>query len=165
MDILLTDIQARLTTLVTDLKYIDEDWGQLDDYSPHFPVKWPCALVDCFNASYTDLGNTVQHGLCTIRIVLADVRLSNSSTKAPTAQKENSRSFYTLMKQVYTALQGYAGHPHYSALIRISERRLPRNDGVKAHEMLFTVQVKNVLAKKQTVVFATTGLDVQIETN
>lgn len=41
MNVLLTDVQDRLISQVTDLKYVDEDWGQLDDYSPHFPVKWP----------------------------------------------------------------------------------------------------------------------------
>jgi hypothetical protein len=164
MDIILTDVQNRLTEKVTALKYVDEDWGQLDDYSPNFPVKWPCALVDCFSASYENMGNKVQMGLCTIRVIIAGVKLSNSSAQAPVNQKEKSLSFYVLMKDVYKALHGFTGHNHYSALIRISERRLPRNDGVRAHEMLFTVEIKDIQAKPQKITVASNSVNLNIET-
>jgi len=92
MDILLTDVQDRLTSQVTELKYVDEDWGQLDDYSPNFPVKWPCVLVDCFSANYENMGKKGQLGLAVIRVQVADVKLSNSSAKAPTGQKSCLRT-------------------------------------------------------------------------
>jgi hypothetical protein len=164
MDIILTDVQNRLTSLVPALKYVDEDWGQLDDYSPNYPVKWPCALVDCFAANYENLGNKVQTGVATIRVVIADLKLSNSSAQAPASQKEKSLSFYVLMNAVYKVLHGYSGHDHYSALIRISEKRLPRNDGARAHEMLFTVGIKDILAKPAKITAATTSFAVEIET-
>lgn len=146
MDILLTDIQERLNSKVTNLKYIDEDWGQLDDYSPNFPVQWPCCLVDCFAANYENEGKKVQLGLVTIRLLIGDVKLTNSSQKAPAGQKTQSKSFYLLMKDIYKALHGYTGHDHYSSLIRIREGRIKRNDGVRVHEMLFTVEIKDITA-------------------
>jgi hypothetical protein len=154
MDVLLQDIQDRLSSQVTELQYVDENWGQLDDYSPNFPVKFPCALVDCFTANYENMGNLVQQGVATIQILIADIKISNSSAKAPDGQKTKSKSFYVLMKAVYKALHGYSGHDFYSALIRTSERRIPRDDGTRVHEMLFTVQIKDVIAKRPTITAA-----------
>lgn len=143
MEILLTDIQERLNSKVAALKYIDEDWGQLDDYSPNFPVQWPCCLVDCSNANYENMGKNVQLGLATIRLLIGNIKLTNSSQKAPAGQKLQNKSFRVLMTAIYTALQGWAGSEGYSKLIRIREGRIKRNDGVKVHEMFFTVEIKD----------------------
>jgi hypothetical protein len=48
---LLLNIQNLLAT-VPAFKYVDEDWGQLDDYGPHAPVQWPCCLID-FRGDYS----------------------------------------------------------------------------------------------------------------
>lgn len=164
MDVLLSDIQDRLSSQVADLKYVDEDWGQLDDYSPNFPVKWPCALIDCFSVNFENMGKKGQLGLAVIRVQVANIKLSNSSGKAPAGQKTNSLSFYLLMKKVYKALHGWAGHNHYSGLIRTSEKRLLRNDGVRVHEMLFTVEIKDLAAMPATVKVPTANFDVEILT-
>ncbi|MBS1747100.1 MAG: hypothetical protein JST21_13095 [Bacteroidetes bacterium] len=164
MDILLQDVQERLTGQIAALKYVDEDWGQLDDYSPNFPVKWPCALIDCFSATYDNNGNLTQNGLATIRIVYADVKLSNSSAKAPAGQKASSLAFHTNFKAIYKALQGWAGHDHYSRLVRISQRRLTRDDGVRAHEMLFTVNIKDVNAAPEKITVERASFEVEVDT-
>lgn len=59
---LLTDILTRLKTDVTGVKYVDEDWGQLDNYSPNPPVQFPAVVVDCINATFTNEGKLVQPG-------------------------------------------------------------------------------------------------------
>lgn len=146
MDIILTDIQERLKATVTELKYIDEDWGQLDDYSPNFPVKWPCTLIDCFAANYENIARKGQMGLASIRLQIADIKLSNSSANAPDAQKTKSKSFYLLMNKIYKALHGWSGHDTYSSLIRTREGRIRRNDGVRVHEMIFTIEIKDMSA-------------------
>jgi hypothetical protein len=143
MDTVISSAQDRLAGQVTALKYVDEDWGQLDNYSPNFPAKWPCALIDVLDVQWSNIGKKVQMGLAQIRVKIADLRLSNSSKAAPAGQKANSNSFYTLTQQVYNALQGWCGASHYSAFIRISERRVQRDDGVKEHWMIFTTEIKD----------------------
>lgn len=148
MNQLLLDVQQRIVDYVPVVKYVDEDWGQLDDYSPNFPVKYPCVLVDCYSADYSNLGNLVQQGNCTIRLLIADLRLSNSSNAAPNSQKEKNASFYDTMKSIYTALHGWHRvGGNYTKLIRTAERRIKRDDGLKVHEMLFSVQIKDITAK------------------
>lgn len=121
-------------------------------------------MVDSFAVTYENMGKKGQLGLATIRVVIADLKLINSSQKAPTGQKTKSKSFYLLMKEVYKALHGFSGHDHYTVLIRIREGRLKRNDGVRAHEMLFTVEIKDISAAPPKVTVATTEFDVEINT-
>lgn len=51
------DIQNKLSN-ITELKYIDKNWGQLLYEQP--PVKFPCALLDIANVNYTQLGQLAQ---------------------------------------------------------------------------------------------------------
>lgn len=164
MDILLADIQERLTAQAPALKYIDEDWGQLDDYSPNFPVKWPCALIDCFSATYENMGNKTQLGLVMIRLRVADIKLSNSSAKAPAGQKAKSSSFRLLIKAIHKALHGWSGHDHYTALMRVSERRVARNDGVREQEIIYSVEIKDVSTAPPKLKVKTTDFGVTIDT-
>ena len=143
MDTVISTAQARLVSKVPALKNVDEDWGQLDNYSPNFPTKWPCALIDVLDVQWSNIGKKIQMGLAQVRVKIADLRLSNSSKAAPAGQKANSNSFYTLTQQVYTALHGWSGASHYSAFIRLSERRVQRDDGVKEHWMIFTIEIKD----------------------
>ncbi|WP_190304354.1 hypothetical protein, partial [Flavobacterium branchiophilum] len=82
---------------VTELKYIDENWGQLDYYSPNMPVKWPCCLIDISDVNYSNLGvdrNAVpqnrQLGKATVKLTLANLKLTNTSMQAPQTQKDQA---------------------------------------------------------------------------
>ncbi len=147
MESIITAIQTRLSSEVPTLKYIDEDWGQLDYYSPNPPVKWPCVLIDVQDAQWSNLGSLKQQGLLQLSIKVIDLRLSNSSHAAPKGQKNNSKSFYTLTQAIYKALHGWSNDKDlYSDLIRTAERRVKRDDGIKMHEMIFTTQFTDTTA-------------------
>jgi hypothetical protein len=149
MEAILQDIQERITSELTQFKYVDEDWGQLDYYSPNFPVKFPCVLIDMLQIQWDNAGNKIQQGISQIQIKIADVRLSNSSGNAPVGQKNKSKSFYALTQAIYNCLHGWSSNEnHYSALIRMSEQRVQRDDGVKVYKMIFTTQIKDVSASK-----------------
>lgn len=94
MKALLEKIQQQVSE-IAELKYIDENWGQLDYYSPNMPVQFPCALIDVQQVQYTNLGRDIskkpvqrQIGQVSIKITIANMRLSNSSMQAPRRQKE-----------------------------------------------------------------------------
>jgi hypothetical protein len=146
MDTLIPLITERIKSQVAAILYADEDWGQLDYYSSNPPVKWPCSLADVYDVQWSNEGNKAQIGIGQVRIKVADLRLSNSSTKAPTAQKTKSASFYTLTQSVYKALHGWSAGEQYGPLMRLNERRLQRDDGIKEHHIIFTVQIKDASA-------------------
>ena len=60
---------------VSALKYIDKDWNQLKFEQP--PVKWPCALIDVTNISYSQMGQLWQMAEADVEITVANVRLVN----------------------------------------------------------------------------------------
>ena len=49
---ILEAVMERLQEQVPDLRYIAEDWGQLDFYNDAPPVKFPCALISVSNIKF-----------------------------------------------------------------------------------------------------------------
>lgn len=144
------NIQAKLGD-VPALKYIDEDWGQLDYYSPHFPVQWPCALIDLPSDNFSDIGRDktavpqnrqISDGL--VSITIANMKLTNSSGKAPQLQKDNAWSIWELIEDVHKVLQGYRPGEKSGALIRTARRRVKRDDGVQEYTLLYSYSMKDI---------------------
>lgn len=138
---LLQDIQARIIAQVPTLKYVDEDWGQLDYYNPNPPTKFPCCLIDSTQASWSNQARNLQMGTVEITITVANLRLSNSSGAAPTNQKAKSFEIYDTLNQVFQALQGWSGDKSYSKLIRLRSSKKKREDGVRIYETVFSVEL------------------------
>lgn len=105
MDKLIEAIQDRLEAKVPELQYIDEDWGQMDEYERP-PVKYPCALIEVQDADYTDDGELRQRGLVMVTIKLYFMRLSNTSNHAPQTQKNEARKNWGTCKKVNKTLHG-----------------------------------------------------------
>lgn len=146
MEQLLLDVQARLAAEVTALKYIDQDWGQLDYYNPNPPVKWPTALVEFDNAQWTNTGKLIQLGVASIRIRTADIRLVPSSAKASPLQKDLSMALVRITQDIHKALHGWTGHDSYTALIRTATRKLKRDDGLQLFDIMFTTEITDASA-------------------
>ena len=140
MEQIIQAVKSRITAQIPAFKYVDEEWGQLDYYSPNFPVKWPCALIDILSVNWENKGHLVQTGMAQLRVKVANLRITNSSTKAPQQQQDYNAAFYGLTAQLFKALHGFNGNG-FSALIRLSDRRLQRDDGVKLHEIIFITEI------------------------
>lgn len=134
------NIQDRLVQQVPALKYVDQDWGQMDFWREH-PVKYPCALIDVQSAAYTNQGGLIQQGVATVVIRLFDLKLSNSSQKAPDNQKENAKKIWQLIEDVNKALHGQTFlQAGYGLPMREQMRRTKREDGCYQTELYYTIQ-------------------------
>jgi hypothetical protein len=144
-------IAALLTRLGTipEVKYLDEDWGQLDYYSPNFPVKWPCVLVDILNVPWKDQGNHLQDGIAQVSIHLASVRLSNTNSKAPENQRIMAASIFDVLSSIQKKLHGWAPPDDITVgpLTRVVTRKVKRDDGVREFEVIYTCQLVDDDAK------------------
>jgi hypothetical protein len=137
---IIQNVQDRLTQDVPALKYVDQDWGQMD-FFPGPPVKFPCALIDVQSAQYTNNGNFIQQGTAMVVIRLFDIKLSNSSQAAPAGQKENAKKIWQLIEDVNKALHGQNFlQEGYGLPVRTQMRRTKRNDGCYQTELYYTVQ-------------------------
>lgn len=138
---LLTDILTRIKTEIPQIKYVDEDWGQLDFYANNPPVQFPAVVIDCINVSYTNEGRLVQLGDVQVRIRIADQKLSNSSGMAPATQRDNAFAIYDLLATLHSKIHGWPTNKSYSRLIRVSLKRLVRQDGMRIHELMYTTRM------------------------
>lgn len=142
--------QAKLTT-ISALKYIDEDWGQLDSYSPNPPTQFPCALIDITSLIFSNIGkdntaNPVNRQMAegTITFILANLKLSNTSQRAPQTQKDNAWNIWTIIDDLHKAVHGWKPTEYSNALIRTGLRRIRRDDGIQEYQITYSIGVSNV---------------------
>ncbi len=153
MEEILKNTLERLTTLpignapTVKLEYIDLDWGQLELEVP--PVKFPCALIDIRNMSYSDAGDLSQIGIIEIEIRICDRILSNSSAGAPVAQRDSAMRIFRLTESVFKHLHGWqAPSQLHGALTRISASR-SKGSNFKEMRMVFRAQLVELAAQRQ----------------
>lgn len=148
MEHIITQIQERLSTEVSDLKYIAEDWGQLDLYTDTPPVKFPCALIDITSGNFSNVGNLVQEGQLNITITVADIS-NRISRNATTEMRERAMLIFKLMKSIYQALHGWSGGEDYSKLHRTSFSKQIRDDGARLRVINFSTTFWDQSADKR----------------
>jgi hypothetical protein len=104
-----TEIIARLTTEVPELKYIDLDKGQLSDFEMRPAVKFPCALIGIQLPLTKDLDQNRTRQSCTalVSIRLAWEFVGKTAAHTKEQQREQSLEYFDLIDKVYEALQGW----------------------------------------------------------
>lgn len=146
----ITNIQNIITKNIPEFKYVDEDWGQLDYYSPNFPVKFPCVLIDVTEAQFENLAidtNLVPKNRQTanlrVSLTIADQRLTNTSSRASQFQKTSARSIHNSIEKIHQFLHGQKGHDT-GVLIRESMNRVKRDDGVQEYNVVYRLAITNI---------------------
>ncbi|MFE3849100.1 hypothetical protein ACFX5D_14095 [Flavobacterium sp. LB3P45] len=148
--IVLQSIQTILDTIPA-IKYIDEDWGQLDDYSPNPPTQFPLTLIDIGNLVFSDIGKdrsatpqNRQMATGTIVLSIANLKLSNTSARAPQPQKNNSWSIWDIIESIHGKLHGVKVDGSAGAMMRTAMRKVKRDDGIQEYEVTYTIGMSNV---------------------
>ncbi|MGR3791580.1 hypothetical protein [Flavobacterium columnare] len=149
MKTILLNLQKELSQI--EGLFIDENWGQLDYYSPNMPVQWPCCLIDVHSADYSNMGiNTNQtpinrqNAQVLARITIANMKLTNTSFNAPQAQKEYAWSIWDLIEEIHGKLQGFNPSDTSGRMIRKSLQRTQRDDGVQEYEVAYAFEIRNI---------------------
>jgi hypothetical protein len=105
-------IQRHLLATVPAIKWIDQDFSQLESYDPSDPnsrppVIFPCALIDFPDATHNDDGNLCQTSDVSVDIRLGFTPYSQSYSGAPESVQERALEYYGIEQQVYQALHGW----------------------------------------------------------
>ncbi len=150
MKAIINSIQTKIAA-ISSIKYVDENWGQLDYYSSHPPVQFPCVLIDILNSNFSNIGmdKTVtpqnrQMASFNLEIRISDVKLTNSSAKAPTIQQNLARGIFDLLEDVHTQIQGFEPTDMCGKLIRSSINKVHRDDGIREYVVIYSGDVQNV---------------------
>lgn len=135
---------------ITAIKYVDEDWGQLN-YTPNPPAKFPCALIDITSLNFSNIGkdNTAnppnrQLGEGTITFIIADLKLSNTSQRAPQSQKDNTWSIWAIIEELHQKVHGWKPIENSGALLRTNLKRIRRDDGIQEYQVTYSIGFGNI---------------------
>lgn len=144
------NLQEKLSE-IPELKYIDEDWGQLDAYSPNPPTKFPLALLDFGAINFDNIGidrsktpYQRQKAQGVLVVTVANLKLTNTSGKAPHAQKEAAFKIWDIIEGVHQKLHGFAFFENSGRLLRLSCNRIRRDDGIQEYELRYQFDLTNV---------------------
>lgn len=139
-------ISDRLNTLVPDLKWIDYDWGQLNEDLP--AVAFPCALIDiafpdCKNlAEGSDAVEQMVNASITIKMAFKP--LGESQVTAPDDSRANALKPLDTIASLHTALQGWNVNGTVSGLARRRGSAQPRRDKLKVYNLVYETTFINV---------------------
>lgn len=143
-------IQTKIQEIPT-IAFVDEDTGQLDSYSPNYPVKWPCALIDISDVTFSDLGKdrkkspiNRQNAQGSITITVANLKLTNTSGRAPIKHKENAWSIHKEIEKIHEKLHGFRVLENSSRLTRKRYKRIKRDDGVQQYDVTYRIEATDV---------------------
>jgi hypothetical protein len=149
---LFLDLCNRLKTAVPELRWIDQDFGQLEHFQVRPEVSFPCALIDFASAQYSGLSN---HGREQVGEVMINIRLgftpfSQSYHAAPLDVKEKALEYYNLEQKIFEALQGWApekDNDNYSQPLTRQSVMTEQRDGdpvaIRVRVITFTTQYED----------------------
>ncbi|WP_312078384.1 hypothetical protein [Chryseobacterium sp.] len=144
MQDLLLKITERLAT-AEGIRHSDENWGQMMYYGTDIPVQWPCGLVDLSGGQFSNNGydyrnnDLSQQGTISIEITVANIKLSNTSAKAPMSQKTKGFEIYKYVENVHNVLQGWKPLENSGAMVRTGIQSVKRDDGVQEKRIIYTI--------------------------
>ena len=136
MKTLFKAITAQLKT-VTELKWIDEDKGQMNFTKP--PVLFPAALVTISYPSIQNLNNTKQRVSANITVKLCFDYGGNTNIETPEIARDQSLGYYDIMEAVHEALQGFTTG-EFNELKRVNVLPILRPDAYKTTSVLYSTE-------------------------
>lgn len=138
---LIIAIMERLKSEVPELRWIDQDLGQLE-MEGRPSVGFPCLLIDFGGWKYETIGENIQDASGFVILRLAVDAWSNTNSLTHAKWREQGLSFYDLEWKIYKALQGWKP-PHseereYGYMLRTNTDREEREDNLRVRSMSFS---------------------------
>lgn len=139
------DFQNRINSELPEIKYIDQDLGQLgqvgEDEKPS--LVYPAILVDFPQIDFTNLSAGAQIGNVTISVQLIFDSYSQSWNKTPLAVREKALEFLVVEQKLHKALQNWQSD-YFQPLVRTGIKSQNNNDiGLRVRQLNYTTQYED----------------------
>ena len=135
----LEEIMGRLQEEVPELRYVAEDWGQLDFYEDKPPVKFPCALVSVSGIKFEPVTAGVRYATMTVLVRVADAPAVSGTMAAPREYRERAFSILDLMDRIGNALYAFGGED-FNELEQKEITHYGREDAIREYAMTFETE-------------------------
>lgn len=129
----------RLKEQVGDLRYIAEDWGQLDYYNDAPPVKFPCALVSVSNVKFESQTTDSRYASMTILVRVADAPLAGGTMAAPEAYRGRAFAIFDVMDEIGRCLYAFGGE-EFNGIEQQAITHYSREDAIREYAMTFATE-------------------------
>lgn len=136
MKTFLNAVMQRLKEQVSELRYISEDWGQLDYYETMPPVKFPCALVSIDRVNYSVVAKDRRKAVVSVVVRIADAPSVTGNVAAPESYRNRAFAIFDLLEEVDEALNGLSGDT-FNQFSLESIYRDNRQDFIREYNMTF----------------------------
>lgn len=140
-------LQARIATLVPEIKHIAQDMGQLS-VKARPPVSWPCVLIDFDNFSFDNRSENVQAAKGSVVLRLGFNPHSGTGKESPAEYREAALAYYDLEWELHKAMQGWSPEgDEYGHLMRTSATTQRRTDGYRVRELAYSISFDDYSTK------------------
>lgn len=146
------EILQKIKTDVPEVRYINQDVGQLENYELRPPVSWPCVLMDVDEFTYSQMQHEqgqIADGIITIRLGL--VQYTQSDNLVPDNIRPNALAYYEVEDKLVQKLHGWAPDG-WSRLIRVKSVTERRDDDIRVRVIQFATSCTYTLSKIKTLV-------------
>lgn len=141
-------IQEKIKNDVAEIRWIDQDFGQLEDYEVRPPVSFPCVLIDFNETSYEEMNQRRQQANITFTLRLGFPAFSYAANTAPQSVKELALQYYELEQRLFESIQGFDAGGIIQGCTRqstITEGR--KDDNLRVRVMTFTAMSEDASAQ------------------
>jgi len=138
----------QLKTECPNIRYIDQDLGQLEHYDMRPAISIPCALIDIDDIAFEHNGDNAQTGEGIIQVRIGMQPYSDSNNLVPDSVREKALAFYEHEQEVYLALQGFS-QDNFRDLNRVSAKTEKRNDTLRVRVIRFRFGLEDYSAMPQ----------------
>lgn len=143
---LFESLLARIADKVPEIRFIDQDLGQLENYDMRPAVSWPCLFIDIEETRFSDAaGNFMQIGEGMVTFRLGLVKYSNSNNITPANVRKNALFYYRLENKLYKALHGWAPDG-FTRLLRRAEATERRDDDIRVRISKYAISFEDSTA-------------------
>lgn len=136
-------ILDRLESQVKALKYIEQNFGQLQGYSNRPAVAFPCALIDFGKFDFDEIGNLYQIAEGYVIINLGFALYNSSSNITPAEFRKEPLMHYEIEWQIHKALHGWSPGAEFGKLTRTSVTSVNTPMAVRTRPIVFKLSFED----------------------
>ncbi|MBQ4503909.1 MAG: hypothetical protein II986_09600 [Alistipes sp.] len=142
-------LMERIKEKMPQLRYIDEDYGQLDFRDDQYPVIAPAVLINIDETDWTTesaVRPTIQSGSTQLTLKLVLECYDDTHIDSTTEHKIEERAEQA--RQLFRAVQGFKLNSKMSPMTRIKSRDYAVGGNLKVYETVFEFLQRELLARE-----------------
>lgn len=133
---ILLAVMAALKENVTDLQYVAEDYGQMDNYGEVPPVKFPCALISISGVEFEVLDKMHHRAKVSLTVRIADAPSLIGNMAAPESYRKRAFAIFDIIDKVGDSVQAIS-ETGFGKVEELSVTRYQRDDVIREYAVSF----------------------------